>query len=130
MTNWQKSWSITRAHLLRAAEFSADQGLEVFREYLDHNELQLAADSLAEMGDGRGDMPRPFWEALLLAYENMQLESDVKWCRFRAHEAEHGYIEARLTLVPSEAGGRRTAIITDFRPTWNIGNRTADGTVE
>ena len=130
MTSLQQSWDLTKAHLLRAAQLSGKQGLDVFREYLDHNELQLAADSLAEIGNERGDLPRSFWEALKYAYENMDLESDAQLCRFRIYEAEHGYIEARLTLLPTEDGGRRTPIFTDYRPFWNIGNRAEDDTVE
>lgn len=130
MTSLQLSWDLTKAHLLRAAQLSGKQGLDVFREYLDHNELQLAADSLAEIGNERGDLPRAFWEALKYAYENMDLESDAQRCRFRIYEAEHGYIEARLTLLPTEDGGRRTPIFTDYRPSWNIGNRAEDDTIE
>lgn len=60
----------------------------------------------------------------------MDLESDAKLCRFRIYEAEYGYIDARLTLRATEDGGRRTPIFTDYRPSWNIGNRAEDDTVE
>lgn len=130
MTSLQQSWDLTKAHLLRASQLSGDQGLEAFREYLNHNELQLAADSLAELGDERGDLPRPFWEALTYAYENMKLESKAKLCRFRIYEAKEGYIEALLTLLSTEDGGRHTPIYTDYRPSWNLGKRAEDGTAE
>lgn len=36
MTSLQQSRDLTKAHLLRAAQLTGKQGLEVFREYLDH----------------------------------------------------------------------------------------------
>ncbi|MBI5537993.1 MAG: hypothetical protein HY898_35045 [Deltaproteobacteria bacterium] len=130
MTDLRESWARTTAHLSRAAELSTGQDLSQFREYLEHNELQLAADVLTELADEHGQLPRAFWEALQYAYENMGLEKNAKVCRFRMYEAEHGFVEARLSLLPASAGGRSNPIFTDYRPDWNIGNRTDPGELE
>jgi hypothetical protein len=127
MTDLRESWERTRAHLLRAASVAGAQHLETFEGYLDHNELALAADVLEDLGNERGDLPRPFWEALASAYENMQEGASVTRCRFRIQEIEHGFVEAQLTLSPTSAGGRSTPILTDYRPDWNLGTRTASG---
>src|SRR5687767_56534 len=130
MTDLRDSWALTTAHPSRAAGMAADQDLGAFREYLDNNELQLAADVLAELGNEHGNRPRPFWEALGYAYDNMGLPKRSVLCRFRIYEAEHGYVEARLSLLATSAGGRTKPILTDYRPDWNIGNRTDAGETE
>lgn len=43
---------------------------------------------------------------------------------------ESGVIEARLTLLATDAGGLREPISTGYSAYWNIGNRTASGDVE
>jgi hypothetical protein len=101
-----------------------------FHDYLDHNELELAADVLADFGDEREDVAPGFWEALKYAYEDMELGDKAKRCRFRIHEAEHGFVEARLTLTTTEDGGRAYPVFTDYRPDWSIGNRTESGEME
>ena len=130
MSSLAESWEQTKAHLARAAELVGDSDLETFYEYVEHNELQLAADVLVEIGDEREDLPRPFWESLKWAYENMRLQSDAQACGLRMYEAEHGYVEARLTLLSTDDGGRHGPIFNNYRPSWNIGNRTPDGAVE
>lgn len=127
MTDLREAWARTRAHLLRAASVAGAQHLEVFEEYLGENELQLAADVLDDLGNERGDLPRPFWEALASAYEAMQLEASATRCRFRIQEATHGFVEAQLTLTPTSAGGRSTPILTDYRPDWHLGTCSASG---
>jgi hypothetical protein len=130
MTDLRKSWALTTAHLSRAAAMALDQDLSTFREYLDHNELQLAADVLVELGTEHGNRPRSFWEALGYACDNMGLPKRAVLCRFRIYEAEHGHVEARLTLRATAEGGRKGPIFTDYRPDWNVGNRTETGVME
>lgn len=43
---------------------------------------------------------------------------------------ERGYIEVRLTLLGTDAGGRSQPIVSDYRPDWNIGNRSENGDEE
>lgn len=130
MTDLRESWKRTEAHLCRAHESAGSPPLENFHGYLDHNELELAADVLADFGDERGDLSQAFWEALKDAYENMEREHRAVLCRFRIYEAKHGFVEARLTLVPAIDGGRTRTIFTSYRADWNIGNRTAFGGIE
>lgn len=73
----EASWARTRAHLDRAWVLlpppTADGlGLDVFSEYLDHNELELALDALVEVGDDRG-AEAVFWLALAEAAREMGL---------------------------------------------------------
>jgi RNAse (barnase) inhibitor barstar len=127
----QESWSTTGRHLARAAEeLRPLGGLDAFDEYLAHNELELAADVLSELGNEHENLSTRFWQAMASAYENMKLTEKAKLCTFRVLEAERGFIEARLTLMPTSDGGRATPILTDYRPSWNLGNRTAAGDVE
>lgn len=131
MTELHESWARTRTYLAAArAAVGAGSDLQSFEGYLDHNELQLAADVLLELGDDLGNLSRSFWDSLRCAYESMQLNEDAKLCRLRVYEAEHGYVEARLTLLTTAAGGRRSAIASDYRPSWSIGNRTESGEPE
>ncbi len=130
MTSLRESWKCTEAHLRRAHESAGCPALVDFHDYLDHNELELAADVLADFGDEREGLARQFWEALELAYENMELGNKAKHCRFRIYEAEHGFVEARLSVTATEEGGRAHPVFTDYRPDWNIGNRTKSGEME
>jgi len=41
-----------------------------------------------------------------------------------------GYIEAQLTMVLPEQGGRSKPVFTDYFPNWDIGNKYADGKVD
>lgn len=81
-------------------------------------------------GDERDNQSPAFWEALKYAYENLELHDKAKRCRFRIYEAEHGFIEVRLTLTPSESGGRARSVFTGYTPNWNIGHRTDSGEME
>lgn len=126
----RENWKRTTEHLLRASKAMTTSVTSEFREYLDHNELQLAADVLAAQADEQGDQPAAFWYALELAYTSMGLKRDELHCQYRRLEAERGFIEARLTLLRTEAGGRRSPVFTDYRPSWSIGNRAESGEVE
>jgi len=130
MTSLRESWKRTEAHLRRAHEAAGSPVIADFHDYLDHNELEVAADVLADFGDEREDLAQEFWEALKYAYENMELGDKANRCRFRIYEAEHGFVEARLTVTATDAGGKTRPIFTDYRPDWNIGNRTESGEME
>ncbi len=80
------SWRHTRAHLDRAwVALPADAATEHsrFREALDHNELELAMEALAETGTGVS-CPPDFWLALADAAAEMQLSDAEATYRSRA----------------------------------------------
>lgn len=58
------------------------------------------------------------------------MDDNTQFDRFRRYQAEHGFVEARLTLTATEDGGRIHPIYSDYRPDWNIGNRTEAGELE
>ncbi|WP_323137941.1 hypothetical protein [Streptomyces sp. NBC_01433] len=101
---------------------------EDVREYQRHQEWELVLDLLMEIGD---DCPLPshFWSLLTEAAEQMMLEDSARWCDWRAGEVRHGTFRARLSLLRTEEGGRRTAFSGDghLRPLWGIGNRAPNG---
>ena len=78
----ERSWSVTRAHLGNARallpsalhEFPMieEGSLVQFEEYLENNELELALDELAGLGENN-ECPRAFWGELVAAAENMGL---------------------------------------------------------
>lgn len=51
-------------------------GLDWFREYVDHNELELALEALVDVGDERG-AEGAFWLALADAAREMGLDERV-----------------------------------------------------
>lgn len=79
----EESWNRTREHLGRALEaFAAAGGPAQARaaavDYLEHNELELSADALADAADHLG-VPE-FWAALAAAAHEMQLDDRiVRW---------------------------------------------------
>ena len=62
MTSLRESWKRTEAHLRRAHQSAGSPTLADCHDYLDHNELELAADVLADFGDEREDLEQQFWE--------------------------------------------------------------------
>lgn len=79
------SWARTAEHLKQAAvllEPKAD--LAPFRELLDHNELELAADCLSDLGEDCDEAGAELWRLLGLAYEEMKLTARSARCRARA----------------------------------------------
>jgi hypothetical protein len=38
------------------------------------------------------------------------------------YEREHGYIRIRFRLTPTEGGGRKAPVFSDYRASWDIGN--------
>ncbi|MFD9424079.1 MULTISPECIES: hypothetical protein [unclassified Streptomyces] len=81
-----------------------------------------------EIGDSC-PLPLHFWSLLSEAAQQMMLERSARWCDWRAGEVRHGTFRARLSLLRTEEGGRRTALSGDGRlkPLWGIGNRAPDG---
>ena len=69
-----ESWERTRSHLARAwVELPpGDGGTDEYQDYLDHNELGLAMETLADVGDLRG-ASGAFWTALADAASEMKL---------------------------------------------------------
>lgn len=96
MSTIAESWKRSEAHLRRAHEAACSPALAAFHDFLDQDELELAADVLADFGDDQEALPREFWAALGDAHENMELNKPARRCRYRGYEAEHGFVEARL----------------------------------
>ncbi|MFD8888810.1 MafI family immunity protein [Streptomyces erythrochromogenes] len=75
----QASWNQTRGHLEAARAHLAglpDIDLSATLEVLAHDELELAFDCLAELGDDL-DLPLSFWKYLDRAAREMRLYSDA-----------------------------------------------------
>jgi hypothetical protein len=77
----EHSWSITRRHLSTALGYlppnpaGGDDGwsLSRYQEWLQHNELELALDELAGLGEANM-APEAFWKELIAAADNMGLK--------------------------------------------------------
>jgi len=75
------SWDRTRGHLARAwVELPPGELSGYYQEFLDHNELAPAMDTLADAGAAR-NAPATFWSALADAAKEMQL-----WDRAGSYE--------------------------------------------
>ncbi|MFJ9552121.1 MafI family immunity protein [Streptomyces erythrochromogenes] len=75
----QAGWNQTHGHLETARNHLAglpDVDLSATLEFLEYNELELAFDCLAELGDAL-DLPLSFWEHLDRAAREMGLYSDA-----------------------------------------------------
>ncbi|GAA4010196.1 hypothetical protein GCM10022247_35450 [Allokutzneria multivorans] len=98
------------------------------RDYLNHNEWEVALDLLEELGDVQ-PLPLGFWETLATAAEQMRLETSAAWCRWRCHETRNGIVRAELTLRSATEARRQEPIPSPgvLRPMWDIGNRTPAG---
>lgn len=87
---WMKSWEITRRHLQAARallpshliEYPESEcgSLKGFEEFLAYNELELALNQLAGMGEANGCSVE-FWQELTLAAENMKLVKKADYYR-------------------------------------------------
>ncbi|MGH3117016.1 MAG: MafI family immunity protein [Gaiellales bacterium] len=89
----EASWQITRRHLAAAkAELprsegrALDRSLLIYREYVDHNELELAMHALEHASES-DRAPAAFWRALERAAANMGLTEAVEFYGLRADEA-------------------------------------------
>jgi hypothetical protein len=82
----ERSWEVTKAHLENAKRQllqnnqSVDEAVTRYEDWLSHNELELAWDELADIGEDL-DCGRLFWFELLAAAENMSLPTEVEFCR-------------------------------------------------
>ncbi|WP_432250720.1 hypothetical protein ACRAR1_29225 [Streptomyces sanyensis] len=90
--------------------------------------MDLVLDLLMEIADEQ-PVPWRFWSLLQDAARQMTLEHSADWCEWRAWEVQHGTLRARLILLSTEEGGRRTALSGQgrLRPLWDIGHRAPDG---
>jgi hypothetical protein len=78
------SWGRTRGHLDRAwVELPPGTDPTLYREFLDHNELELAMEALADVGNVQ-EVPTAFWEALADAADQMHLGGAASEYRQRA----------------------------------------------
>jgi hypothetical protein len=78
-----ESWSRTRRHLDRAwVQLPPGADPAAYREFLDHNELELAMEALADVGNVQ-EAPTLFWEALADAADQMQLNASATEYRLR-----------------------------------------------
>ncbi|MEU9116818.1 hypothetical protein AB0D04_34970 [Streptomyces sp. NPDC048483] len=108
----------------------AENGVTVddVRDYQRRQEWELVLALLMEIGDGH-PVPVDFWCHLAEAARQMMLERSARWCVWRGEKLRHGTFRARLTLLRTQEGGRRTALPGEgqLRPLWHIGSRTPDG---
>jgi hypothetical protein len=76
-------WKITEGWLREARlcivvnSDSAEDNLNSFKEYLSHNELELALDELAEVAM-RSPQGHHFWDSMLQAAASMKLDEPSK----------------------------------------------------
>ncbi|GII65072.1 hypothetical protein Skr01_51570 [Sphaerisporangium krabiense] len=121
--------------LLKAARFcsshirtEAGVGVAGVLEYLEHDEWEMVALLLEELGDAHPQPPE-FWDLPADAARLMWLESHATWYRWRCREARTGALRAELCLTRTEDGGRRTPVPPGglLRPMWDIGRRTPEG---
>jgi hypothetical protein len=98
------------------------------REYLDHNEWEIALDILVELGEDFATTT-PWWDLLIDAAQQMRLGRTTAWCQWRRSETSHGIIRADLQLLATAEGGRGTPIPGDgkLRPLWDLGHLTPAG---
>jgi hypothetical protein len=121
---------LERAAVMVPLGVTSDAGAAVadVREYLDHNEWEVAVDLLAELDEG-WPVTTGWWDLLIEAAEQMWLPNAAAWYHWRRWETLRGCIRAELRLVPAAEGGRRTSVPGQgvLRPLWDIGLRTAAG---
>jgi hypothetical protein len=107
-----------------------DAGVTVVdvREYLDHDEWEVALDLLADLDTGWRP-PTAWWDLLIDSAELMWLSDAAAWCRWGRWESIHGIVRAELRLLSPTEGGRGTPIPGKgiLRPLWDLGRRTAAG---
>lgn len=98
------------------------------REYLDHDEWEVALDLLVDLDTGWRP-PTDWWDLLIDSAELMWLSDAAAWCHWGRWESIHGIVRAELRLLPPTEGGRRTPIPGKgiLRPLWDLGRRTAAG---
>ncbi len=124
------SWPAA-ASLMVPADIATENDSTVndVREYLAHDEWEVALTLLEELGGDTDALPPGFWESLATAAERTRLDRSAAWCRWRSHETRHGIIVRADTLTPAGAGRRRAPLpgAGVLRPLWDIGHRNASG---
>jgi hypothetical protein len=90
-------------------------------EYLEHDEWEVALGILTDFGDQAWQTTR-YWDLLAAAADQMRLDHQTAWCRWRRLESEHGLIRADLQLISPQHGGRRLPLPGPgiLRPMWAI----------
>ena len=89
---------------------------EEVQEYIDHNEFEVALVLLADRADERGGASVAFWNAAAQAAKSMGARkwattySTLRW------GAEHGYLEAEVTVNQV----RKQPIFTGYRAAWRV----------
>ena len=86
--NLVSNWEITKQHLDNAFSFIPTNGLSEndlsfikdFNDYIYHNELKLAFDSLDELAE-INKLPKEFWKEMILAARQMKLEKHIQRCQ-------------------------------------------------
>lgn len=79
--NLRESWASTERDLARACQMLPDdagnhEAISRYREYVEHNELELACDALEQYGNEH-PVPEEFWIALRDAALNMGLKDNA-----------------------------------------------------
>ncbi|WP_435839332.1 hypothetical protein [Streptomyces brevispora] len=122
---------IRQAVNLLPEDATAENGVTVgdVREYIAHQEWEMALGILIEIGDSCPACVE-FWDLLAEAARQMTLDRSRRWCEWRGWEVQHGTVRVTLSLLGPEEGGRRSAFSGDgrLRPLWDIGHRTPGGT--
>lgn len=85
----KESWAITKRHLETGVSLLPENvhsdpeagSVERFKDYIEHNELELALDELEGLGEANPCGPS-FWKELLVAAETMQLSKQAE--RYRS----------------------------------------------
>ncbi|MEU8184990.1 hypothetical protein AB0B85_14385 [Micromonospora sp. NPDC049044] len=121
---------LRRAAAMVPADVVNEAGVTVVdvREYLDHDEWEIALDLLADLHTGWRP-PTAWWDLLIDSAELMWLPDAAAWCHWARWESIHGTVRAELRLLSATEGGRRTPIPGKgiLRPLWNLGRCTAAG---
>jgi hypothetical protein len=87
----KRSWEVTTGHLQAARALlpsapapGADGGSVVeYQSFIEHNELELALDELADVGAANRVVPQ-FWRSLAKAAENMGLTDKARQIQQKA----------------------------------------------
>ena len=77
------------------------------REYLDHDEWEVALDLLADLDTGWRP-PTAWWDRLIDSAEMMGLSDAAARCRWGRWESIHRTVRAELRLPSPAEGGRQT----------------------